>query len=56
MARCVTAGFFTGPLLPGNLDIQNVPVRQMRDLTIDLSGKCCQSTDEDVVLAIATAV
>lgn len=27
-------------MLPGNLDIRNIPVRQMRELTIDLSSKC----------------
>lgn len=37
--REITPAGTTGPLLPGNLDIQNVPVRQMRDLTIDLSGR-----------------
>ena len=26
-------------MLPEQLDVQNVPVTQMRDLTMDLSGK-----------------
>ena len=28
-----------GPLLPEHLDIGNIPVRQMTDLTLELSGK-----------------
>ena len=28
-----------GPLLPEHLDIGNIPVRQMNDLTLELSGK-----------------
>ncbi|XP_068676713.1 uncharacterized protein [Montipora foliosa] len=36
--REITPAGTTGPLLPGNLDIRNIPVRQMRELTIDLSG------------------
>ncbi|XP_068692367.1 uncharacterized protein [Montipora capricornis] len=36
--REITPAGTTGPLLQGNLDIRNIPVRQMRELTIDLSG------------------
>ena len=35
----VTEILFAGPLLPGNLDICNIPSEQIRELTIDLSGK-----------------
>lgn len=31
---------FAGPLLPENLDVRRIPVSQVRDLTIDLSGEC----------------
>ena len=34
-----TAFLFTGPLLPGKLDICNIPFEKMRELTVDLSGK-----------------
>ncbi|XP_068676848.1 uncharacterized protein [Montipora foliosa] len=36
--RKITPAGTTGPLLPGNLGICNIPVRQMRELTIYLSG------------------
>ncbi|XP_067037362.1 uncharacterized protein [Acropora muricata] len=36
--REITPAGTTGPLLPGNLDICNIPSEQMRELTIDLSG------------------
>lgn len=29
----------TGPLLRENLDVQDIPVRQIRDLSVNLSGK-----------------
>ena len=29
---------FLGPLLSDHLDIRNIPVDQMREITIDLSG------------------
>ena len=31
---------YVGPLLPENLDVRCIPVSKVRDLTIDLSGKC----------------
>ena len=31
--------YFTGPLLPGDLDVDNIPQEQIRELTINLSGK-----------------
>ena len=30
---------FAGPLLPGKLDVRDIPVEKMRELTIDLTGK-----------------
>ncbi|XP_068677290.1 uncharacterized protein [Montipora foliosa] len=36
--REITPAGTTGPLLPGNLDIHDIPHSQMRELTIDLSG------------------
>ena len=39
----VTAILFTGPLLPGKLDICSIPVEKMRELTIDLTGKSLES-------------
>ncbi|XP_068743817.1 uncharacterized protein [Montipora capricornis] len=37
-SREITPAGTTGPLLPGNLDIRNIPVCKMRELTIDLSS------------------
>ena len=31
--------YFAGPLLPGKLDICDIPVENWRDLTVDLTGK-----------------
>ncbi|XP_044175060.1 uncharacterized protein LOC122958332 isoform X2 [Acropora millepora] len=36
--RKITPAGTTGPLLPGKLDICNIPFEKMRELTIDLSG------------------
>ena len=41
-----TAFLFTGPLLPGKLDICNIPFEKMRELTIDLSGKFDKKSSE----------
>ena len=40
----VTAILFAGPLLPGKLDICDIPVEKMRELTIDLSGEFDQKS------------
>ncbi|XP_068708431.1 uncharacterized protein [Montipora foliosa] len=36
--REITPAGTTGPLLPGNLDIRKIPVRQMREITMNLSS------------------
>ena len=35
----VSVHLSSGPRLPEKLDVRNVPVTQMRNLTIELSGK-----------------
>ncbi|XP_044173306.1 uncharacterized protein LOC114955872 [Acropora millepora] len=39
LLREITPAGTTGPLLPGNLDICNIPFEKMGELTIDLSGR-----------------
>ena len=39
---------YLGPLLPENLDVRCIPVSQVRNLTIDLSGECFFQVDNEL--------
>ena len=52
----VTVILFAGPLLPGKLDICDIPVEKKRELTTNLTGKIDQTSLKKLTSGIESSI